>query len=193
MSHVMEVYFNPNLTMDFIDNFMEDILKTVIKYGPMAIEDGSNYQARANLMWAGTWAINGFIRSSATQAWSCHPIEHEVSAYYDITHGLGLAIITPNWLSYILDESTETRIARFGRKVFGIEKNGSDREIAELAIAKLREFFFETLKLDSNLTSLDIDDSHFEAMAKNVVRNGDLRGYKTLKEADVVNILKNCL
>ena len=70
-------------------------MKTIIKYAPVAMEKPDDYEARANLMWTSSWAINGFVNGGKQQAWSCHPMEHELSAIYDITHGLGLAILTP--------------------------------------------------------------------------------------------------
>ena len=77
-----------------LDCFMEGMMKTIIKYTPIAMEHPDNYEARANLMWTSSWAINGFINGGKNQAWSCHPMEHELSAIYDITHGHGLAILT---------------------------------------------------------------------------------------------------
>jgi alcohol dehydrogenase YqhD (iron-dependent ADH family) len=87
MSHIIKVYFNMAQDLYMLDCMMEGLLKTVIKYTPIAIKEPNNYEARANLMWASSWAINGFVLGGKRQAWSCHPIEHEVSAIYDITHG----------------------------------------------------------------------------------------------------------
>ena len=68
---------------------MKGLMKTVIKHAPIALRKPKNYQARANLMWTSSWAINGLIKQDKTHEWSCHPIEHELSDFYDITHGLG--------------------------------------------------------------------------------------------------------
>lgn len=95
ISHILEVYFNLEQDLYMLDCFMEGMLKTIIRYTPIAMNEPDNYEARANLMWTSSWAINGFVNGGKQQAWSCHPIEHEVSAIYDITHGLGLAILTP--------------------------------------------------------------------------------------------------
>lgn len=94
MSHIIEVYFNMESDLYMLDCFMECMMKTIIKYTPIAMEHPDNYEARANLMWTSSWAINGFINGGKNQAWSCHPMEHELSAIYDITHGHGLAILT---------------------------------------------------------------------------------------------------
>ena len=98
MSHIIEVYFNMNQDLFMLDCFMEGMMKTIVRYTPIAMKDPTNYEARANLMWTSSWAINGFVNGGKQQAWSCHPMEHELSAIYDITHGLGLAILTPRWL-----------------------------------------------------------------------------------------------
>ena len=92
-----------------LDCFKEGMIKTVMKYAPIALEQPDNYEARANLMWTSSWAINGFAGAMQRSGWSCHPMEHELSAFYDITHGLGLAILTPRWMRYILDEDTQGR------------------------------------------------------------------------------------
>ena len=105
MSHILEVYFNMTPDLYMLDCFMEGMMKTIIKYTPVALADPENYEARANLMWTSSWAINGFINGSKRKAWSCHPMEHQLSAVYDITHGHGLAILTPRWMEYCLDES----------------------------------------------------------------------------------------
>ena len=87
LSHILEVYFTTENDLFMLDCVMEGLMKTVIKYAPIAMKDPTNYEARANLMWTSSWAINGFINGSKSTAWSCHPMEHELSAFYDITHG----------------------------------------------------------------------------------------------------------
>ena len=88
LSHVMEVYFHMDDDLYMLDCVMEGLMKTVIKYAPIAIKEPNNYEARANLMWASSWAINRFVNGGRQHAWSCHPMEHQLSAVYDITHGL---------------------------------------------------------------------------------------------------------
>ena len=130
-------------------------MKTVIKYAPIAIKEPDNYEARANLMWASSWAINGFIDGGKKQAWSCHPMEHELSAFYDITHGLGLAILTPRWMEYTLDETTVSKFYQFGCNVFGLDKNMEPMAVAKKSIKMLSDFFFITLGLQSTLTEIE--------------------------------------
>ncbi len=194
LSHVIEVYFNLNSDLYMLDTVMEGLMKTVIKYGPIAIAEPDNYDARANLMWASSWAINDFIRGGKQQAWSCHPMEHQLSAYYDIAHGLGLAILTPRWMKYVLDETTVGKFYTYGTEVFDIDKSLEPMEVAKLAIAKTEDFLFNQLKLDSTLTAIDIDRTYFEEMAaKTVGSTGVLKGFKHLTKEDVIAIYEMCL
>ncbi|WP_417185721.1 iron-containing alcohol dehydrogenase [Bacteroides sp.] len=137
MSHIMEVYFNMEQDLYMLDCFMEGMMRTIIKYAPIAMREPENYEARANLMWTSSWAINGFVNGGKQQAWSCHPMEHELSAIYDITHGLGLAILTPRWMEYCLDESTVSKYVQFGVNVFGINEKQDSMTIAKQSIEKL--------------------------------------------------------
>ena len=193
MSHIMEVYFNMNKDLFMLDFFMEGMLKTVVKYAPVAIAEPENYEARANLMWTSSWAINGFINGGKKKAWSCHPMEHELSAVYDITHGLGLAILTPRWMEYCLDESNVDRYVTFGVNVFGIDSSLEPMAIAREAIRRLSDFFFNTLGLQSTFTEVGIKREDFGLMAKKACRYGDIKGFKTLTEQDVVNIFEMCM
>jgi len=194
LNHIMEVYFNMNQDLYMLDTVMEGLMKTVIKYAPVAMEDPENYEARANLMWASSWAINGFVNGGKRQAWSCHPMEHELSAIYDITHGLGLAILAPRWMEYTLDETTVSKFYQFGCNVFGIDASLPQMEVAKKSIELVKEFLYKTLGLQSTFTEISIDDSNFEIMAKKAVVGGGLPyAFKPLNEEDVVNIFKMCL
>ncbi|MDD5933979.1 MAG: iron-containing alcohol dehydrogenase [Clostridiales bacterium] len=191
-SHVVEVYFSMDKDLSMLDSFMEGLMKTVIHYAPIAMEHPNDYEARANLMWASSWAINGFINGGKTHAWSCHPMEHELSAYYDMTHGLGLAILIPRWMKYTLNENTVSRFEQYGRNVFDIHNDSDPMVIANKAIHMTSEFFFKTLGLKSNLSELGIDESKFEIMAKKAAQNGTFRAFVPLDAEDIVNIYQLC-
>lgn len=193
LNHILEVYFNMEPDLYMLDCVMEGLMKTIIRYAPIAMREPENYEARANLMWASSWAINGFIDGGKQQAWSCHPMEHEISAYYDITHGLGLAILTPRWLTYTLDETTVSKFYQFGVNVFEIDKNLEPMAVAKKSIEMISEFFFRTLKLQSTLTELGIDDSNFSIMAKKACGGDVLSGFKPLNQQDIENIFRMCL
>jgi len=193
LSHIFEVYFNMDQDLYMLDCFMEGMIKTVIKYAPVAIREPENYEARANLMWTSSWAINGFIAAGKRLAWSCHPMEHELSAFYDITHGLGLAILTPRWMEYCLDETTVSKYVQFGTNVFGIDRSLPPMEIARKAIDALSEFLFGTLGLKRTLPEAGIDRTHFATMARKAVHGGVLNGFKPLRQADVEAIYEMCM
>ncbi|RGV50968.1 iron-containing alcohol dehydrogenase [Bacteroides intestinalis] len=192
MSHIMEVYFNMEQDLYMLDYFMEGMMRTIIKYAPIAMREPENYEARANLMWTSSWAINGFVNGGKRQAWSCHPMEHELSAIYDITHGLGLAILTPRWMEYCLDESTVSKYVQFGVNVFGIDERQEPMVIARQSIEKLSEFLFGTLGLKRTFTEVGIRAEDFPVMARKACGNGVLPGFKPLAQEDIERIFEMC-
>lgn len=193
-NHVIDNYYLAgDATFDMILEFQEAVMRAVVKWAPVAMKEPNNYEARANLMWASSMALNHVLDAGTLHGCACHAMEHELSAYYDITHGHGLAIVTPRWLSYILDEKTAPQIYRLGVKVFGLKEGMDAMEGAKKAIAALDKFCFETLGLKKNLSDLGIDDKHFEAMAKHACRGGAITGPKTLTPGDVEEIYKMCL
>lgn len=193
MSHILEVYFNMEPDLCMLDCFMEGMMKTIIKYAPVAMKEPDNYEARANLMWTSSWAINGFVNGGRQQAWSCHPMEHELSAIYDITHGLGLAILTPRWMEYCLDESTVSKYVQFGTNVFGIEASLPAMDIAREAISRLSHFLFDTLQLKSTFTEVGIKRDNFGVMARKACGGDVLPGFKPLRQSDIERIFEMCL
>lgn len=191
MSHTFENYFTKEPGCDVQARFAEGLLKTMIKYGPVALEDPENYDARANLMWAASHAINGLIANGSQPAWCVHPMEHELSAFYDITHGQGLAILTPAWMDFVLqkDPSTAANFAEYGRNVWGISET-EDEKAAREAIAKTRTFLFKTMGLPENLRAVGIDsEEHFEVMAEKAAK-GSVGCFVPLTKEDIVKIYK---
>lgn len=193
MSHIMEVYFDMSPDLYMLDCFMEGMMKTIIRYAPVAMAEPDNYEARANLMWTSSWAINGFACGGRRQAWSCHPMEHELSAIYDITHGLGLAILTPRWMEYCLDETTVSRYVRFGVNVFGIDASLEPMVIAREAIRRLSDFLFGELGLKSSFTEVGISETDFPVMARKACGGSVLPGFKPLGRKDIETIFRMCL
>ena len=193
LSHIIEVYFNMDQDLYMLDAVMEGLMKTIIRFAPIAMEQPNNYEARANLMWTSSWAINGFVMGGKRQAWSCHPIEHELSAIYDITHGLGLAILTPRWMTYTLDDTTASKFYQFGCNVFGIDPSLDPMDVGIKSIEMIASFLFKTLELPSTLTEIDIDDTHFSHMAEKACGGTEIRGFKRLNQEDIETILKMCL
>lgn len=194
LSHIMETYFARNSGLYMLDTVMEGLMKTVIKYAKIAYIEPENYEARANLMWASSWAINGFARmDKEPNTWICHLLEHQLSAFYDITHGLGLAIVTPRYLKYVLNEDTVDRYYQFGINVWGIDSNLPKMEVAKKSIEYLEEFLYKDLNLTDNLTDLNIDNSNFEEMANRICGNGKVEAFVDIRKVDVVKIFNDCL
>ena len=161
----------------------------------IAMAEPDNLEARENLMWASSWAMNGFMSTGFGKTGPTnHPIEHQLSAFYDITHGVGLAILTPRWLRYCLSDDTVSRYVTFGVDIWGIDPNQDPFDIAEQAISKTEEFCFKTLGIPSTLTELGIGEEHFQEMAEKACAPwGAINGFRRLEPKDVVEILKMCL
>lgn len=193
MSHIFENYFKADKDTFVQDRFAEGLLQACIKYCPIALEEPENYEARANLMWASSLALNGLVGAGKAGAWTAHPIEHELSAYYDITHGVGLAIVTPMWMRYILSENTVDKFAEYAQNVWKLPYSEDKFALANQAIDKTAEFF-KNCGIPMTLTELGIDNSKFEIMAEKAVRFGALEyAYVPLTKEDVVKILEMCL
>lgn len=193
MSHIIENYFKKTTDAFVQDKFAEGLLQACIKYCPIALKDPKNYEARANMMWASSMALNGLTGSGKAGAWTCHPIEHELSAYYDITHGVGLAILTPRWMRYILSEATIDKFVDYAINVWDLEPKGDKFALANEAI-DATEDFFKACGIPMTLSELGIDKTNFEAMAKSAVEHGALAyAYVALNEEDVYKILEMCL
>ena len=193
-NHVLDNYYLAgDATFDLILEFQEAVMRAVVKWAPVAMKEPTNYDARANLMWASSMALNTILDGGTVHGCACHAMEHELSAYYDITHGHGLAIVTPRWLEYILDETTAPAIYRLGVKVFGIPENLSVIDGAKKAIEAVENFCFNILGLKPNLSDLGIDEKHFKAMAEHACRGSVISGPKNLAPDDVLAIYKMCL
>ncbi len=194
LSHIMETYFSRNEGLYMLDTVMEGLMKTVVKYSKIAYDDPKNYEARANLMWASSWAINGFIRMDRQpNIWLCHLLEHQLSAFYDITHGLGLAILTPKYLRYTLNENTVDRYYKFGVNLWGIDSTLPKMEIAKKSIECLEKFVYKDLELTDNLSNLNIDSTNFEEMANRICSNGPVEGFIDMYKKDIIKIFEECL
>lgn len=193
MSHTFENYFTRTDGAYLQSRMAEAILKTCIHYGPIAVREPENYEARANLMWASSLAINGILSLGTRKVWSVHPMEHELSAYYDITHGIGLAILTPRWMKHVLDENSLDKFVDFGVNVWGIDKNLDKNEIAEQAIQKTYDFFKNELNIPMTLKEVGIGEEKLEVMAEMAVKGKSIDGYRELKKEDVYSIYKASL
>ena len=188
MSHIFEQYFTPDKGTYLQDSIAEGILKTCVKYGSVALEKPEDYEARANLMWASSLALNGLTGTGKLFGdWATHAIEHEVSAIYDLTHGVGLAILFPAWMEYVLDERRAPKIAQMARNVFDITEEDNIKA-AKAGIDAVREFFI-SLGMPSKLSEVNIPADHFEHMAKSACLFGPIGMYKRLGPEQIKEIL----
>lgn len=189
MNHIMEQYFAADTTM-LNDGFCEAALKSLMYNTKIALKNPNDYRARAELMQCCCYGCNGIysLGNSAT-GWPCHGIEHALSAYYDITHGEGLAIITPRWMKHILNEKTVNRFVKYGVNVFGIDPSLPAFEIADKAIEETYNFF-KSIGIPMSLREVGIDEKRIGEMAHHIAVNEGLENaYAPLTEKDITEIL----
>ena len=167
LSHTFEQYIVAEGSM-ISDGFCESMLKTVMHFGPIALKDPTNFEARGEVLAASSFGCCGLLGLGRTPSpWPCHGIEHEVSAWYDITHGVGLAIITPHWMAYSLKANPSVvapRLAQYGVNVLGLNPADGVEANAKKAIEKTAEFF-RSIGITQTLKDFGIDDTHFDEMA----------------------------
>lgn len=194
MAHIFDrAYFTCQPQMDMMVRMQEEALKTVVKYAPRALEDPEDYEARANLMWAASWGLNDFLFCGVSQRAILHAMEHELSAYYDITHGHGLAILAPRWMEHVTNDDTAPVFVRFAERVMGGAGRSSAVDGAREAADLMEKFCFETLGLESRLSNLGIDDRDFAPMARSACKGGMLKSMVDLGQRDIEDIYRACL
>lgn len=193
MNHTIEQYFVEDSTL-LNDGFCESMLRSLMINGRKCLENPEDYTARAEMMLACTYGCNGILAlGNSYSGWPCHGIEHALSAYYDITHGEGLAIITPRWMRHILNERTIDRFVKYGINVFGIDPTLPKQEIAGKAIDATYEFF-RSINIPMHLREVGIDDSRIDEMAHHIAINEGLdKAYAPLTEQDIKEILLESL
>lgn len=193
MNHIMEQYFTEDTTL-LNDGFCEAGLKSLMVNAKKCLENPEDYNARAEMMQVCTYGCNGiYALGNSASGWPCHGMEHALSAYYDITHGEGLAIITPRWMKHILNDRTVGRFVKYGVNVFGIDSSLERYEIAEKAIGETYRFF-ESIGIPMHLKDVGIDESRLSEMAHHVAVNEGLENsYAPLLEQDILDIFKASL
>lgn len=191
LAHLMERYFTNTLSVELIDRMIESTMKTVIKYVPMVLEDSNNYEAWAQVMWAGTLAHNNLLNTGRVGDWGSHDIEHEISGIYDVAHGAGLAVVFPAWMKYVYKHDPN-RFVQFAVRVWNVEQDFFDPEKTILqGIQKLEEFF-TSIGLPTRLEGLGITDDRLEEMADKGTDSDQktLGNFVKLRKNDIYNILK---
>jgi alcohol dehydrogenase YqhD (iron-dependent ADH family) len=194
MSHVFERYFTNTMHTDLTDGLCETVLKTLMKNALLANKDMQDYDAWAELGFAGTVAHNGLVGMGRQQDWACHGMEHELSAIYDVAHGAGLAVLTPGWMQYVYKDNLNMFV-QFAVNVMGVK--GSYRNpdaIVQEGIARLQEFFIK-MGLPCTLKELGIGEDRLEEMAKKATgaafdEEHPIGGLKKLYWQDILEIYK---
>ena len=189
MNHIIEQYFCEDSTL-LNDGFCEAGLKSLMVNARKCLENPRDYTARAEMMFACTLGCNGiYSLGSSESGWPCHGMEHALSAYYDIIHGEGLAILTPRWMRHILNDHTLDRFVKYGVNVFGIDASLPKYEIAEKAIDATYAFF-ESIGIPMHLREVGIGDERLDEMAHHIAVNEGLENaYVPLTEKDIKEIL----
>lgn len=192
MAHIMERYFSPTKNVEVTDRMCEGLLKAIIEESPKVIANPTDYDARANILWSGTLAHNGICGTGRAEDWASHFMEHEVSAVYGVTHGAGLAVIFPAWMSYMA-EHKPGKIAQFARRVFNID-TVSDKEAAYQGIKCLRDFFHE-LGLPTTFAELGVPHPDIDLLVAKLHENKGttIGGYMPLSADETTEIYRIAL
>ena len=190
LSHIWELYFSEPDTESVTDALAEALMRSVISATRTALKDPTDYVARANIMWASTFALCGMLNNGKKTDWASHNIEHPLSAIFDVAHGAGLAVVHPNYMKYFCAYAPE-RYARYAVQVWGVDPAGKTTlAVAQEGIQRTRDFFNE-IGAPATLGDLGIPESAIEDLAART----DLScwAYKELIREDVKAILGMCL
>jgi len=193
MAHLYERYLTNSKEVEVTDRLIEALLLTMIHEGPRVIEDPNNYDARANIMWAGMMAHNNSCGVGRSQDWSSHALEHELSALYDCAHGAGLAVTMPAMFTYVMNHDV-LRFAQVAVRVWGCQMDFAHPEVtAKEGIDKLRSFLI-SIGMPEDLESLGAREEDIPTLVKMLCRsegrNGKIHGFVTLDEEDCTKIYK---
>lgn len=194
MMHTLERFFAVSEPLSITDSISKGLLKTVIEYGRRAIDNPGDYEARANLMWAGSVSHNGLTGLSSSYVMICHQIEHELSGRFDsVAHGAGLSVIFPAWARFIYKYRPQ-RFAELAEDVWGINRNGlCDEELALRGIDAAEEYF-KSIGMPVRLDELGInaDEKDIDIMSEKCTYYGKrvLNDYIELKREEIAEIFR---
>jgi len=192
MAHVCERYFSNTKDVEITDRLCEAILKTMITESPKVIANANDYEARANIMWAGMVAHNNICGVGRAQDWSSHNMEHELSSFYDVAHGAGLAVIMPAWMKYVMDHHDVQKLAQFAVRVWGCDMNFEDpKRTAAEGIQRFIEFL-TSIGMPKNFAEVGAKEEDIPELVKHIgLRGGDtIGGFMPLGPKDIEEIYK---
>lgn len=174
MAHIFERYFSPTADVEITDRVSEGVLKAIIEEAPKVMADPCDYQARANIMWSGTLAHNGICGTGRKEDWASHAMEHEISAVYGVTHGAGLAVVMPAFMTFMASHAP-AKGAQLARRVFDVVE-ADDRKAALEGIERLKAFF-ASLGLPLTFSQLGIENPDVELLVRKLHENkGEIIG-----------------
>jgi alcohol dehydrogenase YqhD (iron-dependent ADH family) len=194
MAHVLERYFTNTKEVEVTDRLCEAILLTMVKEVPRVIENPNNYEARANIMWAGMVAHNNIVGVGRDQDWSSHEIEHELSALYDVAHGAGLAVIFPAWMAYVMKHDVN-RFAQIAVRVWGCQMNFANPEATAKEGIKRFKQFLTSIGMPTSFKELGAREEDIPLMVEKLGLGdkGTIGGFVALTSKDVENIYRLAL
>ncbi len=190
MTHIFEQYFSHTPHSPAQDWIKEGILRTMIEAGPRALADPEDVDTRADLLYCASWACSQLVQQGVVNDWGSHLIEHELSAITDVNHGLGMAVVYPGWMRYVVSEGPG-KFAQYAERVWGITREGrDDTEVALEGIDRTQEFW-KSLGIPTTLREAGVDPQVIPQAAKQAVRFGPISAYRPLHESDVRTILES--
>jgi alcohol dehydrogenase YqhD (iron-dependent ADH family) len=190
LAHIMERYFTKEPHVELTDELCEGAMRAIIRNARRIFSGGGeDYNARAEIMWAGSIAHNNLLSTGRIGDWASHAIEHELSALFDIAHGAGLSIIFPAWITYNIKEDTP-RLARFAAKVWGVDGAFYDYEQAALEGVFRIKNFFRSIGLPVSFADSKLDEGRIPEMAKRAVKFGPVGNYRKLDVNDIEAIYR---
>ncbi len=193
MAHVFERYFTNTKEVEITDRLCEAVLLTMIKETPRVIADPSNYEARANIMWAGTVAHNDIVGVGRSQDWNSHGIEHELSGLYDCAHGAGLAVVMPAWMEFVYKHDV-MRFAQMATRVFGCEMNFENPEDTALKGIYAFRRFLHDIGMPINFEELGAKAEDIPVLIEKFgIGDGQTWGFVRLSAKDIEEILNNAV
>ncbi|NLC17035.1 MAG: iron-containing alcohol dehydrogenase [Clostridiales bacterium] len=192
LAHLMERYFTNEKNVDLTDRLIEAVAKTIIHYTPLVLKNPQDYNAQAEFMFAGTIAHNGLLNCGRIGDWASHGIEHQLSLFYDIAHGAGLAIIFPAWIKYVYKHNIN-RFAQFFQNVFGLSYSLCDMELTVLQGIQKLEDFYTSIGMPVRLRQIGIGDENFKLMAQKAVDAKSVGNLVPLDPLDIEKIYRLAL
>lgn len=197
ITHVTETYFNGIGGTPIQDRFAEGVVLTALEWGPKAIENGNDIEARAQVQWAALVALNGWLQIGTDYRVPVHMIEHALSAHHNVTHGAGLAAINPSWMRFAA-KARPWRFAQFAERVFGLSPQGKDELTLAMEGIDAFEAFLRSIGCPTSLTELGIGDELFEQYAKDATivahdADGNLLSRPLMSKEDIITVLRAAL